>query len=384
MAPSTLTKSAATVRVVAVNGRAALRQFIDFPHDLYAGDPNYVPELFMAQKALLDRAANPFFQHAEAEYFLAFDPAGKVIGRIAAIDNWLHNEFNGEKTGFFGFFDVINDQQTATALLDQAVEWTRARGMERIVGPVNLSTNETCGLLIDNFETPPYLLTTYNHPYYAKLLEDYGCRIYTDLLSYELIPNQLTPQMIDIGERLETRLARRGIAIRTLNMRDFDAEITRFLEIYNGSWDKNLGFVPMTEAEVRQMGRDLKSIIDPDFVYFAEKDGQIIGAALTVPNINDILIRIPRGRLLPTGIFKIMLGRKAIKTVRVVALGILPAYRRTGLDMCFYVRTFQTALRKGITRAEASWILENNVEMNRALHQIGGRMYRKHRIYMTV
>ncbi len=164
-------------------------------------------------------------------------------------------------------------------------------------------------------------------------------------------------------------------------MKNFDQEVNKFLPIYNASWDQNLGFVPMTEAEVRQMGKDLKMALDPDFVFFAEKDGATIGIALTVPNLNEVFIKIRRGRLFPTGFFKFLFGRKSIKSVRVVALGILPEYRRIGLDMCLYVRSFQTALRKGIERAEASWILENNALMNRALVQIGGRVFRRHRIY---
>ncbi len=381
MAPSTLLKPSTSVAIVPVVGNAALRQFIDFPHDLYAGDPNYVPELFTAQKALLNQKTSPFFQHGEAAYFLAMDPSEKVVGRIAAIDNSLHNEFTGEKMGFFGFFDAINDTEVAHALLDCAVEWLQARGMDRMSGPINLSTNETCGALIENFERPPYLLTTYNYPYYASLLEDYGCVKHTDLLSYELSTDHFTPRMAETGALLEKRLAQRGVTIRNLDMRRFDEEIDRFLTVYNGSWDQNMGFVPMTEAEIRQMGRDLKMILDPDFVFFAEKEGQVIGIALTVPNLNEILRNIPRGRLFPTGLWKILTGRRKIKSVRIVALGILPPYRRTGLDMCFYVRTYQAAIQKGIQHSEASWILENNVEMNRALTQIGGKMYRKHRIY---
>ena len=369
------------VNIERVEGRAALQQFIDFPHDLYAGDPHYVPELFMAQEALLNRTKSPFFQHSEAEYFLARSPEGKLLGRIAAIRNNNYIQFSGEQAGFFGFFDVVNDFEVARALLDTAGDWLRAQGLERVIGPANLSTNETCGILIEDFDEPPFVLTTYNYPYYADLLERYGLVKNTDLLSYELFPSQLTPEMAAFGAQLEARLARRGITIRTIDMKNFDQEVNKFLPIYNASWDQNQGFVPMTEAEVRQMGKDLKMALDPDFVFFAEKDGQTIGIALTVPNLNEVFIRIRRGRLFPTGFFKFLLGRKSIKSVRVVALGVLPEYRRIGLDMCLYVRSFQTALDKGIQRAEASWILEDNALMNKALVQIGGRVYRRHRIY---
>lgn len=369
------------VHIEKVEGRKALSQFIDFPHDLYAGDPNYVPELFMSQEALLNPAQSPFFEHSTAEYFLARSAEGRILGRIAAIRNNNYLQFTGEKTGFFGFFDVVEDYGVAKALLDTASEWVQAQGLDRIIGPANFSTNETCGVLIENFSEPPYVLTTYNYPYYAGFLEQYGFVKNTDLLSYEISPKQLTPQMEALGAQIEARLARRGITIRTINMKNFTAEVNQFLPIYNASWDQNLGFVPMTEGEIRHMGKDLKPVINPDFIFFAEKDGQPIGTALTIPNLNEIFIKIRRGRLFPTGVFRLLLGRKSIKSVRVVALGILPEYRRTGLDLCLYVRSYQAALRNGIQRAEASWILEDNVMMNRALHQIGGQVYRKHRIY---
>ncbi len=371
----------ANVRIEKVESRKALGQFIDFPHDLFAGDPHYVPELFMSQEALLNKDKSPFFQHSTAEYFLARSEEGKIVGRIAAIRNNNYIEFAGDKAGFFGFFDVINDYEVARTLLDTAADWLRQEGLDRIIGPTNLSTNETCGVLIENFEEPPFVLTTYNYPYYGEFLERYGFVKHTDLLSYDLYTDQLDPKLEALAAQLEARLVRRGITIRTLNMKDFDREVEKFLPVYNSAWDQNLGFVPMTEAELRQMGKDLKMALDPEFVYFAEKDGKTIGVALSVPNLNEVFIKIPRGRLFPTGIFKFLFGRKSIKSVRIVALGILPEYRRTGLDVCFYVRSYQTARRKGIPRGEASWILENNDMMNRALLQIKGKVFRKHRIY---
>lgn len=369
------------IQIEKVESDKALKQFIDFPHDLYADDPNYVPELFMAQEALLNRKKSPFFLHSTAEYFLARSPEGKIVGRVAAIRNENYITFTGKKAGFFGFFDAINDYNVAKTLLDTAIDWLRQQGLDQVLGPANFSTNETCGILIENFDEPPYVLTTYNHPYYPDFLERYGFVKNADLLSYEFFPKNLTPELQTLSDRLEKRLTQNGITIRTIDMKRFDQEVDNFLPIYNASWDKNLGFVPMTEAEVRQMGKDLKMALDPDFVFFAEKDGKTIGMALTIPNLNEIFIKIRRGRLFPTGVFKFLFGRKSIKTVRIVALGVLPEYRRIGLDVCLYVRSYQTAMRKKIQRAEASWILEDNDLMNRALLQIHGKVYRKHRIY---
>lgn len=378
---STIAPSSVRVHIEKVQGRKALARFIDFPHDLYEGDPNYVPELFMSQEALLNPAKSPFFEHSTAEYFLALSPEGKILGRIAAIRNNNYLKFTGKQDGFFGFFDVVDDYDVAEALLDTAADWLRAQGMERMIGPCNFSTNETCGVLIDNFSEPPYVLTTYNYPYYADMLEKYGLVKHVDLFSYAVSEKELTPEIVALAGQLEARLARRGIRIRTINMRRFTEEVSQFLPIYNASWDQNLGFVPMTESEIRHMGKDLKPVIEPDFVFFAEKEGQPIGVALMIPNLNEVFIKIPRGRLFPTGIFKLLFGRKSIKSAREVALGILPEYRKTGLDLCLYVRSYQAAIRKGIRYGEASWILENNVMMNRALLQIGAKVYRTHRIY---
>ena len=357
-----------------------LTQFIDFPHDLYANDPNYVPMIFMEQEALLNPKKSPFFKHSTAEYFLA-KKDGKIAGRIAAIRNNNHIAFTGKKEGFFGFFDVINDFEVAKKLLDTAVEWLNTEGLTNVIGPTNFSTNETVGVLIENFNEPAFIMNTYNSPYYDKLLLEYGFKKFTDLLCYDLPTRDMPQEVVDFGEKLEKRLNERGITIRKINMKKYKEELDNFLPIYNNSWAENTGFVPMTDAEIKQIATDLKPIIDPDFIYFAEKDGKPIGAAITIPNVNEIQINIKKGRLFPTGALKILFGLKKIKSVRIFALGTLKEYRRLGIDVCFYVKNIVTAREKGILRGEASWMLENNVAMNKALEHINGKVYRKYRLY---
>lgn len=360
--------------------RRQLRAFIDFPHDLYEGDPNYVPMLYMEQEALLNPRKSPFFRHSTAEYFMAYDH-GRPVGRIAAILNRNHIAFTGRPEGFFGFFDVVNDEHTAAALLATAEQWLRQQGVEKVIGPANFSTNETCGLLVENFERPPMVMMTYNAPYYATLLEGQGFSKHVDLLCYWLTSGDIPAAVVEASQHLEERLRERGIVVRKINMRHFQEELDKFLPVYNASWAENTGFVPMTEAEVRQIAKDLRPIIDPDLVFFAEKDGQTIGVSLTVPNINEILIRLKRGRLFPFGVFRLLLGLRNIRTARIIALGTLKEYRRLGIDICFYVRTYQVALRKGFREGEASWILDNNTMMNRALERLGARVYRRYRLY---
>lgn len=362
------------------NDKKALEKFIDFPHDLYASDPNYVPMVFIEQETLLNPKKSPFFQHSTAEYFVA-KRNGRMVGRISAIRNNNHLAFTQRKEGFFGFFDVINDYEVAKSLLDTAMNWLRTEGLEKVIGPANFSTNETCGLLVETFDEPAFVMNTYNAPYYMDLLTQYGFTKFTDLLCYELMTKDMPDNLISFAEKLEKRLADRGITIRKINMKDYKFEIERFLPIYNASWSDNTGFVPMTTAEINQIAKDLENIIDPDFVYFAEKDGKTIGVSLTIPNINEILIRVKRGRLFPFGFLKILFGLKKIKTVRIFALGTLNEYRRLGIDVCFYVRNIVTARRKNIIKGEASWILEDNDMMNRALEHINGKVYRKYRLY---
>ena len=364
---------------VNVGDKRQIRRFIDFPHDLYAGDPNYVPMLYMEQEALLNPAKSPFFRHSTAAYFLALQD-GNVVGRIAAILNRNHIAFTGRQEGFFGFFDVINDQAVANALLDAAAAWLRKQGIPKVCGPTNFSTNETCGLLVENFDEPPTIMMTYNKPYYINLLENYGFAKQVDLLCYLLPTDEMPEKVVAMGEDLEARLAKRGITIRQIDMKRFKQELQNFLPVYNESWAENTGFVPMTDDEINQIAKDMRPVIDPDFVYFAEKDGKTIGVSLTVPNVNEAQIKLKRGRLFPFGIFKLLLGLRKIKTVRIIALGTLKEYRRLGIDVCFYIRNIKTAKRKGIIHGEASWILENNDAMNRALEHINGRVYRKYKI----
>jgi GNAT superfamily N-acetyltransferase len=368
------------LRINRVETGAQRRQFIDLPHALFAADPNYVPELYIAQKKLLDSRQNPFFQHAEAELWLA-EKNGRLAGRIACIRNGNHNTSTGAPDGFFGFFDVAADYEVAAQLLKTAEAFAARHGFRRLIGPVNFSTNDTCGQLVEGFDSPPAIMMTYQPAYHAAFLERYGFQKKMDLYAYRIFPGKVDEKALRLRPQLEERLARQGIRIRTLNLKDFTAEVDRFREIYNAAWEKNWGFVPMSEAEFRFAAEDLKSIVDTDFVFLAEHNGRPVGTSLTIPNLNEVFIRMPRGRLLPTGIFKLLIHRRKVRSVRVLTLGIIEQYRNSGIDACFYARSIEQARRKGIQWGEASWILENNVAMNRAIEHLGGERYKTYRIY---
>lgn len=366
--------------IITVSGKQQLKTFIDFPHDLYQDDPYYVPELFIAQRDMLSPGKHPFYEHGKVQPFLAYKN-GKLVGRIAAIINGNHNTIKGTKDGFFGFFDTINDKEVSDKLLATAENWVKEQGMNQIIGPTNFSTNDTCGLLIKGFEGSPQAMMTYNKPYYLDLIEGYGFSKLVDLNAYQYIAGQYNDRSAKLVAGLEDRLNRGGITIRKINMKKFAEEKAALRVVYNNAWDKNTGFVAMTDKEFDYTANDLKLVLDTDLCYIAEKDGKVIAFGLAIPNINEVLIKVKRGRLLPFGIFKILLGKRKIKGIRIILLGVMEGYRRLGIEACFYGRMIQVFQEKNYQYAEASWTLENNDMVNRAIENIGGELYRVYRMF---
>ena len=366
------------VSVDQVRTRADFRAFLHLPWRIYADDPAWVPPLLLDLKTVLRRDKHPYHKHADTEYFLARQ-GHEVVGRIAASVNRLHNEFHEERTGFFGFFESIDDPTVARALLAAAEEWLIARGMQQVRGPMNFSTNEESvspGVLIDGFDTPPVVMMSHNRPYYRELLEGAGYTKSKDLLSYWLDADQTPPAL----SRVMTALARReGISVRSVDLRRFEAEVATVQEIYNSAWERNWGFVPMTEAEFVHMAKQLRPVIDPDYALIAEVDGAPVAFAVGLPDYNQVLKRM-NGRLLPLGIFKLLWYRRRIDALRVLTLGVKPGFRHLGLGAMLYLRIIENAQRAGKPRGECSWILEDNTEMRKAMERMGGRVYKTYRV----
>ena len=369
------------MKIVEVNSKKLTKKFIDFPHDLYSGDPNYVPEVYLGQKDLLDQKKNPFFQHSKATLYLAMR-GDQVVGRIAAIRNNNYNEFIGNGTkGFFGFFDFIEDYSVAEKLLDTAVEWVKNEGLNAILGPTNFSTNETAGLLVEGYNSPPVIQMTYCKPYYKEYLERYGFVKSMDMLAYFVLSKNVDLKAVNLIGRLEERLAKRGITIRSVSKKNFKQEAEKIEKVYIQAWDKNWGFVPPTSAEFSHLANDLKLLVDEDLVIMAEKDGELIGFIVAIPDMNMVLKDVKRGRLFPTGIFKILFGKKKIKHLRIILLGVVEQYRRLGIDAILYAKVIQNGIAKGYAGAEASWILENNEMMRKGVEGINMKPYKRYRIY---
>jgi GNAT superfamily N-acetyltransferase len=359
----------------------SLRPFIDVAWTANARDPHWVPPLRMAVEPALDRDKHPFHLHAEVAYFVA-ERGGSVVGRIAAIVNHRHNEFHEDRVGFFGLFESMDDAGVAGALVETAAAWLRARGMDTIRGPVNLSTNEEIsspGVLVEGFGTPPFVTMSHNPPYYGPLLEGTGLVKARDLLAYLIETNQAPERLVRGVERLQQR---EGVTLRPLRLKRLAEEVRIIQGVYNSAWSRNWGFVPMTDEEFQYIAKDLKSVVDPDLVNIAEKDGEAVGFSISLPNLNEALRHLPDGRLFPFGVFKFLWHRRKIRSVRIMTLGLRPEYQKSsGLGGLMYLNTFRVGQRKGYDIGEASWILEDNHLMNQALEKTGFREYKRYRVY---
>lgn len=369
------------VQVTPVRGGSEVTAFIRFPYSIYKGDPNWVAPLEMERRDFLNPRKNPFFDFGEVELFLA-RRGGQVVGRIAAVKDPRYNEFHGTKWGFFGLFECINDVGVARALLDAAERWARERGFESLVGPMNFSTNAECGLLVEGFDKPPAVLMTYNPAWYGALFEACGFGKAKDLFSWELSASATPPEkVVRIAEKIRVR---EGITVRHVRLKDFDAEVQRIKDIYNAAWEKNWGFVPMTEAEFDHMAKEMKAIVRPELLLIAEVKGEPVAFSMTLPDGNEA-IKAANGRLttfgLPIGLVKLVLASRRIRRLRLVTLGIKEGYRRRGLDAILYLDTIRTAKALGYEGGEIGWTLEDNHLVNRAIESMGGTKSKTYRLY---
>jgi hypothetical protein len=373
-----------SVEVYPVRNKKDLKKFLMLPFSIYRDDPYWVPPLVIEERKRFDPKKNPFYEHAQVELFVA-EKNGEPVGRITAHIDENYNTFHGEKTGFFGFFESINDQSVANSLFDTASQWLKERGMNKILGPMSFNTNDVCGLLIDDFSSPPVVMMSYNPKYYVQLLENYGFVKAKDLLAYII---EVTNEWLKFARRLEERLSRlakraqeNGFTIRDVNLKDLDNEVKKLREIYNEAWEKNWGFVPMTEKEFYKLAKELKTIVEPTLVKIVEYKGEPAAFGLMIPDVNEVLIKM-KGKLFPFGIFHFIFGMKKIKRLRLLALGIKKSFRKKGADSLLYYSMLKSGLElKRYDSCEVSWLLEDNYLIIRAVEFMGGKPYKTYRLY---
>jgi GNAT superfamily N-acetyltransferase len=369
------------VTVRPVEGNRDLKRFIELPYRLRREDPQWVPPLRYERRQFLDRSKNPYFEHAEAEYFLA-ERDGEVVGRITAQVDRRWDEFQGGSDGMFGFLEFENDPEVARALVAAAAGWVRQRGRNRLLGPMDFTTNDECGILVDGYEDPPIVLQLWHPPYYEELLEGLGMTKAMDMRMWDLWlgklkeGNEFDPMIKAAAKVAEDK----GVVVRKMRKRDLEAEIARFMEVYNEAWTKNWGFVPVTDREVAFHAKLLKPILVEDWAMIAEQNGKVVGAALTLPDINQVLKKM-NGRLFPLGWWHFLTGRRKIDRVRVFALGVKREYQHLGVAAALYERHRETARYMPQKGGQTGWILETNKAMNRAMEGMGGTIAATYRLY---
>lgn len=360
-----------------VTTAAEFNKFMKYPWSVYKNDRNWVPPLFMDVKFNLKES--PFWEHAESRLFMAFDSAGKPVGRIAAIIDHNYIKFHEEPVGFFGFFECENNPAVAKALYDKAAEWIKSKGLEIMRGPMNPSTNDECGFLCEGFDEPPRLMMPYNPRYYLDLAEQCGLKKAKELYAYEMDisngPLERLKRVVEIAYKKNP-----GLKVRQLNLKDFDNEIKKALVVYNAAWEKNWGFVPWTTKEFMTIAKRMKDFFYPGTTLIAELDGKPAGILIGVPDYNYVMKKM-NGRLFPLGLLKFLYYKNRIKAMRLMIMGVVKEFRLRGIEGAMYYEGLKNSITRGFEKSEFSWILDDNLMTQRGAEMMGGKLYKKYRIY---
>jgi hypothetical protein len=368
-----------SIDVRPVSSSADLREFIELPFRLHSTSQQWVPPLRIERRMFHSRRMNAYFKHAGAQEFLARRD-GRVVGRISAQIDGAYDAQHGAGTGMFGFLELEDDADVARALFDAARGWLAARGRDHMIGPMDFTMNDECGVLIEGFEREPMIKQPWHPPYYQRLCEETGLKKAIDLLMWELVIDdreKILPIIFELSEQCETK---HGVKLRHMRRRDLAQEIKVFGEVYNAAWKRNWGFVPYGESDLKHYAEELQLVFDKHWFMLAEKDGETIGIAITVPDINQVLKKM-NGRLLPLGWWYFLRRASIIDRVRVGFLGVKPAYQHTGTAARFYVEHFDMAKVRPQKWGEMGWILETNRAMNRGMEAMGGRVVKRFRVY---
>jgi len=373
------------LQISPVRNREDFQTFFAFPWQHYANDPHWTPNLLSMRRQLLDKKKHPAWQEMEGEYFLA-QRGGEPLGTIAAFVNYAHNRYQDENIGFFGLFESVQEQAVASGLLEAAAEWLRARKLDAIRGPANFTTNEECGLLVDNFSAP-VIMMPYNPPWYATLLEAAGfTKVMDTHCIYQDRDTIAQGDTLQRLERLVSRAAKRSrITVRSMDARKKTAEFRRFREIYNAAWEKNWGFIPMNDAELEALIKDLGMLVEPKLAFFAEIDGEPVGFALTIPNFNEALRRAYPRPGIPEIVTMAQVAwhwkiRRSIRGVRMPLMGVKREHRNKGVELAMLQAVMKALLPSQYDYLDSGWILETNPLIKISL-SLGGKIYKTHRFY---
>jgi ribosomal protein S18 acetylase RimI-like enzyme len=369
-------------KLIEVKSRGELKQFIRFAHQLYKNDPNYVPQLNASVKWMLS-PKNPFLKHSEIALFMV-KSKGSITGRIASVYNQTHLDTYHDQTGFFGFFDSINDAETAQILLLAAEQWLKNKGLARIMGPANLTTNDSCGFLTHGFDKPPMFLMPYNFEYYIRLCENLGYSKVLGLNSYSINGNAILKKYSNVYQKGIENMLAKGIIVRSMSAKMFSTDVQQLWHVYNKVNEPNYGFMPLNTDEFAAMANDLKMVTPFDLALVVEKEKQIIGYLIAVPNLNEAITYVRNGKLFPTGLMKLLWYKRKITSARIMILGILPEYKGQGIDLVVYQKIKEALNRRNIYTAEACYVFENNIAMNSVLSKISEGITKNYAMYAKV
>jgi len=371
-----------SVQVRPVTSRGELREFVELPFRLHSTSPQWVPPLRLERHVFLSRRFNAFFRHGEARYFLARRD-GRVAGRISAhIDHKL-NAQQDNRWGLFGFLEMEDDPEVASALLDAAAGWLRARGRDRMVGPMDFRMNDESGIVVEGHHLAPMIRQPWHPPHYAPLCEGAGLEKLTDLLMWELHISDREKMLPIVPQLAEQAEKEHGVRIRRMSRRSLRRDLDVFAEVYNRAWRKFWYFTPYDKADLDAYAHEMQLVFDEDWFMVAEIDGEPVAVAITVPDVNQALRRM-NGRLLPFGWWHFLTKRRYIDRVRVGFLGVKPEFQHTGVAARLYVEHFDTSARTPIKGGEMGWILEDNDAMNRGMEAMNGRVVKRYRVFQRV
>jgi hypothetical protein len=339
-----------------------------------------VPPLISDVEEMLSENKNPFWMHAKRQLFLACDDNDNIIGRIAAIIDYSYMSFQNDRCGFFGFFECYDDAVAAGSLLSTAEKWLKEQNIDRMIGPMNPSTNDECGFLLDGFDIPPSLKMTYTPRYYLQLVEQHGLKKVKELYAYDMEVNE--DSRIGRLERVVAVAKKKlpTLEIRTMQERSFEEDLKAVKSIYNRAWEKNWGFVPWSDEEITDIASKLKILVIPQMVIIAEVSGSPVGMLISLPDYNYVLKKL-NGSLFPFGIFKFLYYRKKINNLRLMIMGVIKEYRYKGIEAVMYEAGLKNALKLGYKHCELSWVLEDNIMTRRSAEMMKGRIYKKYVVY---
>lgn len=364
---------------LSASSRDILR-FLKVSYGIYQNDPHWVAPLLSDLKKVFT-PENPLFQHARMQLWVARKD-GRDVGRIAGVVDDYYNQSAPVKSAFFGFYESIDDRAVSHGLCGALADWARRQKLGSLQGPMNPTTNDECGLLVDGFESPPVFMMTYNPRYYLSLLETEGFRKAKDLLAFHI---DLSTIPMDRLSRIGAKVRQRNpdLVFRPILRKTLDQDIIKVKEIYNAAWERNWGFVPMTDAEVDFMAKRLKPLLMEGLIWLVERGTEPVGFLLALPDYNPALQPL-RGYLATPkiiGFLPYLFGWKRPTRTRVLTLGVKEKYRSKGLESAMLIEGLKVGFAAGVRESEASWILEDNVMMCRILEAIGGRPYKRYRIY---